>query len=82
MNQMSHMSPVQTRTYTPADLLAMPDSNHIELVNGQLVEKSVNALSSFVEVKISARLENFCDARKMAVVCPRPTASGAFRISL
>ena len=62
------MSALQTRTYTPADLLAMPDSSGVELVDGNLVEKPVSALSAFVETKILARLENFCDARKTAVV--------------
>lgn len=62
------MSTVQTRTYTPADLLAMPDSNGVELVHGNLVEKPVSALSAFVETKVSTRLENFCAAHKTAVV--------------
>jgi Uma2 family endonuclease len=62
------MSMVQTQSFTPADLLAMPDSSGVELVDGNLVEKPVSALSAFVETKILTRLENFCDARKTAVV--------------
>jgi Uma2 family endonuclease len=62
------MSSVQSRTYTPADLLAMPDSNNIELVNGDLVEKSVSALSAFVEARIVLKLGNFCDSHKTALV--------------
>ncbi len=62
------MSTVQSRIYTPADLLAMPDANGIELVNGELVEKPVSALSAFVEVKVSRKLDAFCDAHNTGVV--------------
>lgn len=62
------MATVQAKTYTPADLLAMPDSNSIELVNGELVEKPVSALSALVEIKISTKLETFCQAGRTAVV--------------
>lgn len=41
------MSTVQTKTYTPADPLAMPESSGVELVHGNLVEKPVSVLSSF-----------------------------------
>jgi Uma2 family endonuclease len=62
------MSTVQTKTYTPADLLAMPDSSGVELVDGNLVEKPVSALSAFVEAKLVTKLGIYCDARKTAVV--------------
>ena len=62
------MATVQAKTYTPADLLAMPDSSSIELVNGELVEKPVSALSALVEIRLSTKLQNFCDAPKTAVV--------------
>lgn len=66
--RMRSMATVETKIYTPADLLKMPDSNNIELVNGELVEKPVSALSAIVEAKIVTRLEVFCDAHKSAVV--------------
>src|SRR5438445_6281403 len=62
------MSTVQTRIYTPADLLAMPDSNNIELVDGNLVEKSASALSAYVEVKISTKLDAYCEAHAGGIV--------------
>lgn len=62
------MSTVDARTYTPADLLAMPDSSGVELVNGTLVEKPMSALSAFVEVKVSRKLDAFCDTNDAGVV--------------
>jgi Uma2 family endonuclease len=62
------MSILQTKTYTPADLLAMPDSNNVELVHGNLVEKPVSVLSSIVEIRLSRRLDAHCDAHKVGVV--------------
>lgn len=62
------MSTVQTRTYTPADLLTMPDSNGVELVRGNLVEKPVSVLSAYVETKTLLKLGAFCEAHKTGVV--------------
>ena len=62
------MATIETKIYTPADLLKMPDSNNIELVNGELVEKPVSALSALVEATVSGKLFAFCDAHKTAVV--------------
>lgn len=62
------MATVHAKTHTPADLLKMPDASGIELVNGELVEKPVSALSALVEVKISSRLEIFCQTQRTAVV--------------
>jgi Uma2 family endonuclease len=62
------MAAVETKIYTPDDLLKIPDSNNIELVNGELAEKPVSALSAFVEIKISTKLENFGNAHQTATV--------------
>ncbi len=62
------MSIVQTKPITPAELLAMPDSNNLELVGGELVEKPVSVLSALVESKMHVRLGGFCDAHKTGVV--------------
>jgi Uma2 family endonuclease len=51
------MSIVAEKTYTPEDLLAMPDRKKYELVNGRLVERHVSVLSSWV----SGRLFRFID---------------------
>ena len=42
------MSTVLEKTYTPEDLLAMPDRKSYELVDGHLVERNVSVLSSWV----------------------------------
>ena len=52
------MSTLQTKTYTPADLLAMPDSNGVELVQGNLVEKPVSVLSAIVETRMLLKLDD------------------------
>ena len=62
------MSTVAAKIYTPADLLAMPDNNGIELVNGELVEKPVSVLSALVETKTLLRLGAYCEAHKIGVV--------------
>lgn len=64
----TNMSTVQAKIYSPADLLAMPDSNNIELVDGNLVEKPVSALSAYVEVKMSRKLDAFCEAHGSGIV--------------
>jgi Uma2 family endonuclease len=62
------MSTVQAKIYTPADLLAMPDANNIELVNGEFVEKPMRVLSSYVETKVLLKLGAFCEPKNMAIV--------------
>lgn len=62
------MATVDSKMYTPADLLKMPDSNNIELVNGELVAKPVSPLSALVETNVSGYLHAFCIAHKTAVV--------------
>jgi Uma2 family endonuclease len=47
-------------TYTPDDLLALPDGKNYELVDGDLVEKNVSFLSSLVAMEIGSRLNNHC----------------------
>jgi Putative restriction endonuclease len=52
------MSVALERTYTPADLLAMPDGERYELDDGHLVERDVSMLSS----RVRGRLHGFLDA--------------------
>ena len=42
------MSTVEQTTYAPEDLLTMPDGEHYELVDGQLVEKDMEAESDWI----------------------------------
>jgi Uma2 family endonuclease len=44
-----------TKTYTPDDLLRLPDNNTMELVDGQIVDKQVSAESSEIEGWILGR---------------------------
>ncbi len=62
------MSTVQSQIHTPAELLAMPDANSIELIDGELVEKPVSVLSALVEGKLLMTLGNFCQAHRTGVV--------------
>ena len=39
---------VAEKTYTPEDLLSMPDGKNYELVDGHLVERNMSQLSSWV----------------------------------
>ncbi len=52
------MSTVAAKTkITPDDLLAMPDQKNYELVGGELVEKNVSALSSWVGLEVGYRAQ-------------------------
>ena len=55
---------------TPEQLLAMPNSNTLELVDGQIVEKNVSVMSSQTEGLIYHRLRSFVDAHPVAEVYP------------
>jgi Uma2 family endonuclease len=56
------MSTVETPVlYTPEDLLAMPDGDRYELIDGQLVEKNMGSWSSYVGSRLGRLLGNFCD---------------------
>jgi Uma2 family endonuclease len=67
------------KLYTPEDLLTMPDGDRYELVDGQLVERNVSALSSLVANKISTALENFAGPSKFGWVFPDNTSFQIFR---
>ena len=57
-------------TYTPEDLLAMPDGKDYELVDGELVERNVSALSSWVAGQVFLRLGNHVMANALGTVWP------------
>lgn len=56
--------------YTPEDLLAMPDGKSYELVHGQLVERNMGSLSSFVGGELYFRLKLHCREHKLGLVWP------------
>jgi Uma2 family endonuclease len=56
------------RTYTPEELLAMPDAVNYELVDGDLVERNMSVLSSFVEVRVGRFLGAYCDDNHLGAV--------------
>jgi Uma2 family endonuclease len=58
----------EPRTYTPDDLLRMPDGDRYELVDGKLVEINVSALSSLVANKLLSRITVFCELNPLAWV--------------
>jgi Uma2 family endonuclease len=47
-------------TYTPEDLLAMPDGENYELVDGQLVERKMGAESSWIGGNLYFALRSHC----------------------
>jgi Uma2 family endonuclease len=51
------MSTVDEKTYTPEELLTMPDRKNYELVDGHLAERNMSVLSSWV----GGRLHRFLD---------------------
>ena len=57
------MSAVTTKTeYTPEDLLAMPDGERYELVNGVLVERHMGLLSEWIAGRLHYHLTAFCES--------------------
>jgi Uma2 family endonuclease len=71
------MSTTTTRTYyTPEDLLAMPDRDLYELVNGNLVERHMGAKSSWVAARCARFLGNHCDEHKLGWILD---AEGSYR---
>ncbi|HWE02083.1 MAG TPA: Uma2 family endonuclease [Tepidisphaeraceae bacterium] len=57
-------------TYTPEDLLRMPDNSTMELVDGQIVEKPVSAESSKIEGRFYFCFETFLLNNPVAEVYP------------
>ncbi len=55
------MSVVAEKTYTPEDLLSMPDRKNYELVDGQLVERNVSVLLSWVGGRLYRILDVFAE---------------------
>ena len=58
------------RRVTPEELLLMPDSSSMELIDGQIVEKQVSRESSRVELRIGSRFESFLEANPIGEAFP------------
>ena len=65
------MSTAETKTcYTADDLLTMPDGDRYELVDGELVEKSVSEESNLIAGELIGRLWEVIRPRKLGLVMP------------
>jgi Uma2 family endonuclease len=53
---------------SPEDLLAMPDGDRYELVDGRLVEHPMGAQASYVGRRLSTLLGTFCEANRLGWV--------------
>ena len=56
--------------YTPEDLLTLPEGDRYELVNGNLVERTVGSKSSLIGGKLHRLLGNYCEAKNLGPVWP------------
>jgi Uma2 family endonuclease len=59
------MSTVAEQTYTPEDLLVMPDRKRYELVDGRLVERHMSRLSSWVAGRLHRFIDILVDEHKL-----------------
>jgi Uma2 family endonuclease len=64
------MSIVTEKTYTPEDLLSMPDRKNYELVDGHLVERNVSVLSSWVGGRLDRVLGGFVEDHDLGWTWP------------
>jgi Uma2 family endonuclease len=70
---------VETKTrYTPEDLLAMPDGEGYELVDGQLVERNLGLESSGVGGELYFHLRLYCEDHSVGRVLPADSGYQCF----
>ena len=60
--------PSQQTTFTPEDLLHMPEGKMFELVDGQLVEKSMGFKSARIGLRIAASLSDHAEKNRLGWV--------------
>src|SRR5437667_9864564 len=73
------MSTLAARTrYTPRDLLMMPEGDQYELVNGELVERSMSYWSTYIAGVIYRLLSTFCLEDKLGWVAPEGASYQCF----
>lgn len=61
---------LQPRTYTPEDLLTMPDGKHYELVDGELVETRMSLEAQWVTQKVARRIDEVAESTGIGEVFP------------
>src|SRR5690349_2273951 len=64
------MNVVAERTYTPEDLLSMPDRKNYELVDDHLVVRNVSPLSSWVGGRLHRILDAFAEDHDLGWAWP------------
>src|SRR5262249_43923127 len=64
------MSTIAEKTYTPEDLLSMPDRKNYELVDGHLVERNMSVLSSWVGGRLHRILDGFVEDHDLGWAWP------------
>ena len=62
------MSSVAEQTYTPDDLLTMPEGEKYELVDGRFVERNMSRVSNWVGGEAFRLVDNFVRERKLGWV--------------
>lgn len=72
------MNALATASYTPDDLLAMPDGKRFELVDGDLVETHMSELSGWVGGKTFRLLGNYAEDGGLGTVWPADTGLQCF----
>lgn len=70
--------PASKKKYTANDLLTMPDGDLYELVDGELVERSMGAESAFLAGKIHQELANYVDLHQLGWAFPDGTSYQCF----
>lgn len=73
MNQLLRMP-----TYTPEDLLKMPDGDRYELVDGVLVEHNMSTMACWIAGELLVILSTFCRANRLGWVFPPDTTFRCF----
>jgi Uma2 family endonuclease len=73
------MSAIATKTtFTPEELLAMPDGKNYELVDGHLVERKVSTLSSWVAGELFFQIRSHCQTNSCGWAFPEGTGFQCF----
>jgi Uma2 family endonuclease len=64
--------------YAPEDLLTMPDGDRYELVNDQLVERTMSTWASYVAGELHGILRDFCRSQPVGWPFPEGTSYRCF----
>src|SRR5438132_6437791 len=66
------------KIYTPEDLLTMSDGKSYELDNGKLVLRPMGTESSWVGLKLSHRMDSFCELHNSGHILPSDASYQCF----